>query len=142
MINGVHLLLYSRDPEADRAFFRDVLGFQSVDAGGGWLIFALPPAELATHPGDDKFVELHADHEPSGGVVYLMCDDLRATMESVQGKAAKTTEIVEPGGGSRRRFDFRVAADEGSTSRGMLPHWVSAETNFAGTQYRCGESGV
>lgn len=95
MINGVHLLLYSRDPEADRAFFRDVLDFQSVDAGGGWLIFALPPAELATHPGNDKFIELHADHELSGGVVYLMCDDLRATMESLRGKGAETTEIVE-----------------------------------------------
>jgi hypothetical protein len=95
MINGVHLLLYSRDPEADRAFFRDVLDFQSVDAGGGWLIFALPPAELATHPGDGKFVERHADHELSGGVVYLMCDDLRATMESLREKGAETTEIVE-----------------------------------------------
>ena len=61
MINGVHLLLYSRDPEADRAFFRDVLGFPSVDAGEGWLIFALPPAELGIHPGDGKFVQNHAD---------------------------------------------------------------------------------
>ena len=68
MINGVHLLLYSRDPEADRAFFRDVLGFPSVDAGEGWLIFALPPAEIGIHPGDGKFVEHHADHELSGSV--------------------------------------------------------------------------
>ena len=95
MINGVHLLLYSRDPEADRVFFRDVLGFPSVDAGGGWLIFALPPAELATHPGDGKFVERLADQELSGGVVYLMCDDLRATMDGLQKKGAETTEIVE-----------------------------------------------
>jgi hypothetical protein len=57
MINGIHLLLYSRDPESDRAFLRDVLGFQSVDAGEGWLIFALPPAELGIHPGDGNFVE-------------------------------------------------------------------------------------
>jgi len=76
-------------------FFRDVLDFHSVDAGGGWLIFALPPPELATHPGDGSFVERHADHELSGGVVYLMCDDLRATMESLQNKGAETTEIVE-----------------------------------------------
>jgi hypothetical protein len=118
MINGVHLLLYSRDPEADRAFFRDVLDFQSVDAGGGWLIFALPPAELATHPGDGKFVEGHADHKLSGGVVYLMCNDLRATMESLQKKGAETTEIVEarwgitttirlPGGGGLGLYEPR-----------------------------------
>jgi len=80
MITGVHLLLYSRDPEADRVFFRDVLGFQSVDAGEGWLIFALPPAEMGIHPGDGKFVEHHADHDLSGSVIYLMCDDLHATI--------------------------------------------------------------
>ena len=84
MINGVHLLLYSRDPEADRVFFRDVLGFQSVDAGEGWLIFALPPAELGIHPGDGQFVECHADHELSGSVIYLMCDDLPTTMEMLK----------------------------------------------------------
>jgi predicted enzyme related to lactoylglutathione lyase len=95
VINGVHLLLYSRDPDADRVFFRDVLGFGCVDAGGGWLIFALPPAEAAIHPGDGKFVERHADQELSGSVVYLMCDDLTATMERLQAKGAETTEIVE-----------------------------------------------
>ena len=99
MINGVHLLLYSRDPEADRAFFRDVLGFQSVDAGEGWLIFALPPAELGIHPGDGKFVERHADHELSGSVIYLMCDDLNATIAALQQKGAKTTDIVQAGWG-------------------------------------------
>ncbi|HMG84415.1 MAG TPA: VOC family protein [Terracidiphilus sp.] len=120
MINGVHFLLYSRDPEADRAFFRDVLDFQSVDAGGGWLIFALPPAELATHPGDGNFVERHADHELSGGVVYLMCEDLGATMEGLQKKGAETTEIVEarwgitttirlPGGGGLGLYQPRHA---------------------------------
>jgi catechol 2,3-dioxygenase-like lactoylglutathione lyase family enzyme len=99
MINGIHLLLYSRDPESDRAFLRDVLGFQSVDAGEGWLIFALPPAELGIHPGDGNFVEHHANHELSGSVVYLMCDDLRATMERLQSKGARTTEIVQAGWG-------------------------------------------
>ena len=100
MINGVHLLLYSRDPEADRAFFRDVLGFQSVDAGEGWLIFALPPAEIGIHPGDGKFVEHHADHELSGSVIYLMCDDLPATIAALQQKGAQTTEIVQAGWGT------------------------------------------
>jgi hypothetical protein len=99
MINGIHLLLYSRDPEADRVFFRDVLGFSSVDAGEGWLIFALPPAEIGIHPGDGKFVERHADHEISGSVIYLMCDDLRATMDSLKRKGAETTEIVQAGWG-------------------------------------------
>jgi hypothetical protein len=99
MINGVHLLLYSRDPEADRSFFRDVLGFGSVDAGEGWLIFALPPAELGIHPGDGKFVERHADQELSGSIVYLMCDDLRSTIETLHAKGAAATEIVEAGWG-------------------------------------------
>jgi catechol 2,3-dioxygenase-like lactoylglutathione lyase family enzyme len=99
MINGVHLVLYSRDPEADRAFFRDVLGFRSVDAGDGWLIFALPPAELGVHPGDGKFVERHAEHELSGSIVYLMCDDLRSTIETLHAKGAAATEIVEAGWG-------------------------------------------
>jgi len=99
MITGIHLLLYSRDPEADRVFFRDVLGFQSVDAGEGWLIFALPPAEMGIHPDDGKFVERHADHDLSGSVIYLMCDDLHATIESLKSKGANTTEIVQAGWG-------------------------------------------
>jgi predicted enzyme related to lactoylglutathione lyase len=99
MITGIHLLLYSRDPEADRVFFRTVLGFQSVDAGEGWLIFALPPAEMGIHPGDGKFVEHHADHNLSGSVLYLMCDDLHATIESLKSKGANTTEIVQAGWG-------------------------------------------
>ncbi len=67
MIHGAHVILYSTDAEADRAFFRDVLEYPSVDAGGGWLIFALPPAELAVHPAPEDRHEL-----------YLMCDDLDA----------------------------------------------------------------
>ena len=99
MINGVHLLLYSGNPEADRAFFRDVLRFQSVDAGEGWLIFALPPAEVGIHPDDGKFSQHHADRELSGTILYLMRDDLRATMETLQSKGAETTEIVQAGWG-------------------------------------------
>jgi catechol 2,3-dioxygenase-like lactoylglutathione lyase family enzyme len=66
MITGMHAIIYSRDAEADRAFFRDVLGFPSVDAGGGWLIFAVPHSEVAFHPGDEN-----GKHE-----LYLMCDDV------------------------------------------------------------------
>ena len=54
MISGAHMIVYSKDAEADRAFFRDVLGFSSVDAGHGWLIFAMPPAEAAVHPAEDR----------------------------------------------------------------------------------------
>jgi hypothetical protein len=66
MITGAHLLLYSKNAEPDRAFFRDVLGFRSVDVGGGWLIFALPPAEMGIHPGSGDFVQLHADQHLLG----------------------------------------------------------------------------
>jgi catechol 2,3-dioxygenase-like lactoylglutathione lyase family enzyme len=76
MIIGAHFLLYSEDPAADRAFFRDILGFRSVDAGEGWLIFARPPAELGVHPGDAKFVQPHGDQRLLGAALYLMCDDL------------------------------------------------------------------
>lgn len=99
MIDGLHLLLYSRDPEADRAFFREVLGFASVDAGDGWLIFALPPAELGIHPDDGKFIQHHANEELSGVIAYLMCNDLQATIVGLQAKGAKTTEIVQAGWG-------------------------------------------
>ncbi|MDX2973447.1 extradiol dioxygenase [Kribbella solani] len=72
MINGAHVIIYSTDAEADRAFFRDVLRYPSVDAGHGWLIFKLPPAEVAVHPADA------ASHE-----LLLMCDDLDRTMSEL-----------------------------------------------------------
>src|ERR1039457_4738950 len=95
MIQGVHILIYSQDPEADRTFFRDVLSLGFVDAGEGWLIFALPPAELGIHPGDGTFVQKHADQQPLGSVVYLMCDDLHATMETLTSKGVSCTEVQE-----------------------------------------------
>ena len=100
MITGAHVIVYTKDPEADRAFFRDVLNFSSVDAGHGWLIFALPPAEAAFHPA-----EKNDAHE-----LYLMCDDLKETMESLKKQKVKcgevkkerwgnVTQITLPGGG-------------------------------------------
>lgn len=97
-ITGIHAILYSRDAEADRAWLAEVLGLESVDAGGGWLIFALPPAELAAHPasGEGGAVEL-----------YLMCDDLDATMRELSEKGAdpvtnerwgRVTKIALPSG--------------------------------------------
>ena len=76
MITGVHALIYTKDADKIRAFFKDTLGFPSVDAGHGWLIFALPPAELGIHPTDDE-----AAHE-----LYLMCDDVNATVAELKAK--------------------------------------------------------
>jgi len=94
-VTGAHILLYSQDPEGDRAFFRDVLGFPFVDVGHGWLIFALPPAEMAVHPADDEAVQAHAGHPLLGAVLYLMCDDLHALIRSLEAKGVRCTEVTE-----------------------------------------------
>ena len=86
MIKGAHFLIYSKNPEADRAFFRDVLELRSVDLGHNWLIFAMPPTEIAVHPAETNFVQKHADHELLGCVLYLMCDDLDKTIQSLKAK--------------------------------------------------------
>jgi len=102
MINGItgaHWLMYSTDPEADRAFFRDVIGFRAVDAGEGWLIFALPPSELAVHPGDGKFVRQHAEHGLTGAVLYLMCEDIRAAVAALDARKISHAPIGEAGWG-------------------------------------------
>jgi catechol 2,3-dioxygenase-like lactoylglutathione lyase family enzyme len=95
VFSGAHFLLYSKDPEADRAFFRDVLGFPAVDAGEGWLIFALPPAELGIHPGSGEFVERHGDHDLLGSLLYLMCEDLGAVVRSLEAKKVLVTPVEE-----------------------------------------------
>ena len=99
MITGAHLLLYSKNAEADRAFFRDVLGFRSVDVGGGWLIFALPPAEMGIHPGSGDFVQLHADQHLLGAVLYLMCDDLKSTTRFLRDHKVECSDVIEAGWG-------------------------------------------
>ena len=88
MITGIHAIVFSPDAEKVRGFFADVLGLSSVDAGGGWLIFALPPAELAVHPagGDGR-------HE-----LYLMCDDIHATLAELQGKGVEVARGVSDQG--------------------------------------------
>jgi catechol 2,3-dioxygenase-like lactoylglutathione lyase family enzyme len=90
MITGAHMIIYTKDADADRAFFRDVLGFRSVDAGHGWLIFALPPAEAAFHPTDDD--EMHE--------LYLMCDDLKAEMAALGKKGIQCSDVQEARWGS------------------------------------------
>ncbi len=105
MIFGAHVIVYSKDPTADRAFFRDVLGFSSVDAGHDWLIFALPPAEMALHPAEDS-----VGHE-----LYLMSDDLNADMAALADKHVRCSNVEEvrwgsvsaielPGGGEIRLY--------------------------------------
>jgi hypothetical protein len=102
MIIGAHTLLYSEDPEADRAFFRDVLNFPFVDAGHGWLIFKLPAAEAALHPADESNrPEPHAGHRLVSTVLYLMCDDLRAQIKLLESKKVPCTEIAEERWGIR-----------------------------------------
>jgi catechol 2,3-dioxygenase-like lactoylglutathione lyase family enzyme len=93
MIFGAHFLLYSKDADADRAFFRDVLGFHSVDAGGGWLIFAMPPSEVGIHPIDHEFSFGHAGHPLVGSVLYLMCDDINSTTSSLKTKGVQCSKL-------------------------------------------------
>lgn len=109
MIFGAHVIVYTQDPEADRGFLRDVLGFEGVDAGHGWLIFALPPAEVAVHPSDSG-----GRHE-----LYLMCDDIDATVRELRDKGVhfarevsdqgwgRLTAIQLPGGGELGLYEPR-----------------------------------
>jgi catechol 2,3-dioxygenase-like lactoylglutathione lyase family enzyme len=87
MINGAHVVLYSSDADADRAFFRDVLGFPNVDARDGWLIFKLPPAEMAFHPA--------APDAAGNGELYLMCDDVEATVAELTAKGVEFSKPIE-----------------------------------------------
>lgn len=100
MLKGAHAIIYSTDAEADRTFFREVLEWPFVDAGHGWLIFALPPSEVAVHPATEN-----GRHE-----LYLMCDDVQTFKEEMAAKGVATsavreerwgsiTELTLPGGG-------------------------------------------
>ena len=91
MINAAHVVIYTKDADAVRAFFRDVLGLSSVDAGHGWLIFALPPAELAMHPTNSAL-------EDGRHQLYLMCDDVEATVEELKGKGVEFTQPIKNAG--------------------------------------------
>lgn len=95
MITGAHFLLYSKNPEADRAFLRDILGFRAIDIGSGWLIFKLPPSEIAVHPASGNFVRVHADHQLLGAVLYLMCDDLPSLIKSLEAKNVRCSSVTE-----------------------------------------------
>lgn len=131
MITAVHAILYARDAEAARAFFRDTLGLTSVDAGEGWLIFALPPAELGIHPADQAENGRHQ--------VYLMCEDIERTMSDLIAKGVRFTQPIQdhgwglltvmqiPGGGELGIYEPRhplaagMATATPSASRGAKP---------------------
>lgn len=114
MINGAHVVLYSTDAEADRAFFKDVLGLGHVDAGEGWLIFALPPSEVAVHPADG-----HPGRESEMGndtpaELYLMCEDVEATRADLLAKGVACSEVMDAGWGVLTSFTL-----PGGTSLGV-----------------------
>ena len=113
MIHGTHVIIYSKDAEADRAFFRDVLKYESVDAGHGWLIFALPPAEVAVHPSDTN-----GRHE-----LYLMTENLEVFVAAMGARGigctppqdqgwGVVTSVTLPGGGTLGVYEPRHARPE------------------------------
>jgi hypothetical protein len=103
VIIGSHVIVFSRDPEADRAFLADVLELAHVDAGHGWLIFQLPPGEVAVHPSDG----------PTGHELYLMCDDLDDTMEELIASGVTFADISEERWGRLTRFQLPGGGDVG-----------------------------
>ncbi|MGA2217172.1 MAG: VOC family protein [Terracidiphilus sp.] len=103
MIIGAHVIVYSKDAEADRGFLRDVLGFKHVDAGHGWLIFTLPPTEAAVHPA-----ETNGAHE-----LYFLCDDLKAEMERLGGKGVRCSEVNEQRWGSITKMQLPGGGEVG-----------------------------
>ena len=103
MIFGAHVIVYSKDVEADRTFMRDILGLASVDAGHGWLIFALPPAELAVHP----------DGEGDRHELYFMCDDLKVEILALAAKGVKCAEMQEARWGSIAKIRLPGGGDVG-----------------------------
>ena len=104
MISGAHVIIYSKDADADRAFLRDIVELGHVDVGGGWLIFALPPSEVAVHPAEDE-----GSHE-----LYLMCDDVNATMAELKGKGVEfTSDVTNQGWGLLTSFKVPGAGELG-----------------------------
>lgn len=103
MIFGAHVVIFSRDAEADRAFLRDVIGFSSVDAGHGWLVFALPPAEVAVHLAEEG-----GRHE-----LYLMCDDLKAEISALAKKGVRCAAVQQERWGSVTRFRLPGGSEMG-----------------------------
>lgn len=122
VISGAHSVLYSTDPDADRAFLRDVLRLPHVDAGEGWLIFGLPPAEVAVHPSEENDV-----HE-----FYLMCDDVESFVAEMKGRGVacgavqsmgwgRLTRVTLPGGGTLGIYEPRHARPKSMAASARRP---------------------
>ena len=122
MIVGAHSVIYSRDPDADRAFLRDVLAFPHVDAGGGWLIFGLPPSEVAVHPSDEN--DLHE--------FFLICEDVDAFVSEMARRGVacapietppwgRLTRVALPGGGRVGVYQARHARPKAKAAAGPKP---------------------
>jgi len=133
MINGAHSIIYSANPEADRAFLRDVLGLPHVDVGEGWLIFGLPPAEVAIHPAEKNDV-----HE-----LYLMCRDVEALLETLSQRDIESTPVQDqgwglvtqvslPGGGKLPIYQPRHARPESPGTQRTAKPRASAAKKKAG----------
>ena len=111
-IFGAHFLIYSTNADADRAFLRDVLELPAVDVGRGWLIFAMPPSEIAVHPGEET-VPPNTEDAVTGAAVYLMCDNLDATMKRLGAKKVSFTRVVEAPWGTVTTFALPSGANVG-----------------------------
>jgi hypothetical protein len=103
VIFGAHVIVDSKDPTADRGFLREVLGLSSVDAGRGWLIFALPPAEVAVHPAEEN-----DRHE-----LYFMCDDLKAEISTLGEKGVQCSDVQEARWGSITKIRLPSGSEVG-----------------------------
>ncbi len=103
MIFGAHVIVYSQDAAADRAFFRDIIGLSSVDSGGGWLIFALPPAELAVHPAEENVAR----------ELYFMSNDLAADIRALRDKGVACSDVQEERWGSVTRITLPGGGEVG-----------------------------
>lgn len=103
MLNGAHVILYSSNPEADRAFFRDILQLSNIDIGGGWLLFKSPPSEIAFHPA-----------EKSGACeLYFMCDDIEAFLSSMNDKGVNASPVEKQNWGLLTKLRLPGGADLG-----------------------------
>lgn len=136
-IIGAHSILYSTKPEADRAFLRDVIGLTHLDVGGGWLIFGLPPSEVAVHPGEENDV-----HE-----FYLMCDDVESFVASMEKKKVPCgpvrnlgwgmlTTLTLPGGGKLAVYQPRHGRPKPMTGKAPGKKRAAAEKTTKKTASR------
>jgi len=113
MIIGAHVLVYSTDPEADRAFFRDVLELPAIDIGHGWMIFKLPPAEAAVHPVEGTSAPSPAAHAMLRADLYLLCDDVQATLTALAAKGVRCSPVETERWGLRTKIPLPSGGEIG-----------------------------